>query len=103
MKIIAKMVDLIDDELDGAREYAELAHKEKAEHPRLADKFIELADAEMGHVRVLHTEITKLIEDVRQRDGEPPADMMAIYNYEHGKQIKHAATIRQMIADYKNA
>lgn len=103
MQIIAKIVDLIDDELDGACEYAKLAHEEKTEHPRLADKFIELADTEMSHMRALHIEITKLIEEVRQKDGAPPADMMAIYTYEHGKQIKRAAMIKQMITDYKSA
>jgi len=28
--------------------------------------------------------------------------MLAVYEYEHGKQIKRAATIRQMVAEYRN-
>ena len=102
MRIIAKIVDMIDDELEGAEEYADLAYEQKPHNPRLADKLIELAEVEMGHVKILHGEATKLIEEVRQKDGEPPASMMAVYEYEHGKQIKRAAMIRQLITDYRN-
>ena len=58
-------------------------------------------DANLMGVTKLHDEVTRLISDVRQRDGEPPAAMMAIYDYEHQKQIKKAAKIKQMIADYR--
>jgi len=102
MKIIQTLIDRIDDELDGAKRYVEIAHSTRVEYPRLADKLIDLAETEMGHAKILHGEVVKLIEEVRQRDGEPPADMMAIYNYEHDKQIKRAATIRQLIAEYNN-
>ena len=102
MKIVAKLVEMIDDEIDGAREYAALAHEERAEHPRLADKLIDLATAEIGHMKTLHAEVTKLIEEIKERDGEPPADMMAIYRYEHDKQVKRAAIVRQMINEYQN-
>lgn len=103
MEIIAKIVDFIEDELDGAEEYAECALQEKREHPKLADRFIELAEAEMGHMRLLHQEIEKLIDEVRQRDGEPPKEMLAIYEFEHKKQTKRAAIINQMIVEYRNA
>lgn len=102
MKIIAILADKIDEELHDAEEYAELAHKYKLDHPKLAETFISLADEEMGHQKMLHTEATRLIEQVRQKDGEPPAGMIAVYEYEHGKQIKKSAEIKQMIADYKN-
>lgn len=102
MKIIMKLVELIDDELSGAKEYIKLAMRERTEHPGLADCFADLADAEMGHVKALHSETEKLIEAIRQRDGEPPADMLAVYRYEHNKQVKCATKIKQMIADYHN-
>ncbi len=101
MKIIMKLVSLIDDELCGAKDYIKLAMRNRAEHPGLADTFADLADAEMGHVSRLHDEIVKLIEMVRERDGEPPAGMMAVYEYEHGKQINKATKIKQMIAEYR--
>ena len=100
MKIIMKLVSLIDDELCGAKEYIKLAIRNSAEHPALADTFADLAEAEMGHVTKLHDEVAKLIEEVRQRDGEPPAGMLSVYEYEHDKQIKKAAKINQMISEY---
>ena len=101
MKIVMKLVSLIDDELCGAKEYIKLAMRNREEHPGLADTFADLADAEMGHVSKLHEEVTKLIEEVRQRDGEPPAGMLAVYDYEHKKQINKAFKIKQMISEYR--
>ena len=37
MTIIETLVDRMDDEIDGAKRYTELAHKNKIEYPRLAD------------------------------------------------------------------
>ena len=101
MKIVMKLVSLIDDELSGAKEYIKLALHNREEHPGLADTFADLADAEMGHVAKLHDEVARLIDEVRQRDGEPPAGMMAVYEYEHDKQIGKASKIKQMIAEYR--
>ena len=101
MKIIMKLVELIDDELCGAKEYIKLAMHNREEHPGLADTFADLADAEMGHVSKLHDEVVKIIEEVRERDGEPPAGMLAVYDYEHKKQISKASKIKQMISEYR--
>lgn len=102
MKAIIDLVDQIEDELKGAKKYIKLAFRNKTEHPNLADRYAELAEAEMGHVKALHEEAASMIDEVRRRDGEPPADMMAVYNYEHKKQMDCAAKIRQMIAEYRN-
>lgn len=102
MKIVMKLVSLIDDELSGAKEYIKLALHNREEHPGLADTFADLADAEMGHVTKLHDEVARLIDEVRQRDGEPPAGMLAVYEYEHDKQIGKASKIKQMIAEYRS-
>ena len=101
MKIIMKLVSLIDDELSGAKEYIKLAMHNREEHPALADTFADLAEEEMGHVSKLHEEVARLIEEVRQRDGEPPAGMLAVYDYEHKKQIDKAAKVKRMISEYR--
>ena len=102
MKIIAQIVDFIDDELDGAENYAKCAIEYKADHPKLAAKLHELAEIEIGHVKILHSEIVRLIEDYRSTKGEPPKEMLAVYNYEHKKQINRTAIIKQMIEEYQN-
>ena len=102
MNIIAKIVGFIDDELDGAEEYAECAIKYKTEHPKLAEALHELAEVEMGHVKILHDQVVRLIEEYRRDKGEPPKEMLTIYNYEHNKQVKNSALIKQMIAEFES-
>ena len=100
MRTIAAIVDMIDDELCGAKEYAEFALRWKSEHPKTAEKLHELASVEMGHVRTVHAEAERMIEEERSRSGDPPAAMLAVYDYEHQKQIKRAAEIRALIDEY---
>ena len=38
MKVIAKLIDMMHDELEGAEEYAMCALKYKSEHPKLAQR-----------------------------------------------------------------
>ena len=102
MKIIVKLVDLIGEELCDAKRYIKLAEQERSQHTSLSECFATLAEAEMGHVRKLHDEVEKLIEEVRMRDGEPPAEMLAVYDYEHKKQIEKANKIKRMIDAYRN-
>ena len=100
MKVIAKIIDMIQDELDGAEEYALSAMKWKKDYPKLSEKLHELASTEMQHSRILHDAVTNLIDTYRSEHGEPPSDMLAIYNYEHEKAIKQAAEIRSYIDEY---
>lgn len=102
MKVIAELVDMIEDELEGADNYAETALRLKNDYPVLAKKLNELAGEEMGHFKILHTEIAKLIEEYRKQYGEPPKEMLAVYRYEHDKQIRQAAEIRAMIDSFNS-
>ena len=100
MKVIAKLIDMMHDELEGAEEYAMCALKYKSEHPKLAQRLNELAGVELQHLKILHSEVDRLIEDYRSKEGEPPADMLAVYNYEHEKMIKEAAKVKTYISDF---
>ena len=102
MKIITKLVELINEELGDAKRYIKLARRERDTHPQLSSAFADLAEAEMGHVKILHTEAARLIEEHRAQVGEPPAEMLAVYNYEHDRQLDKSAKIRQMISEYRN-
>lgn len=101
MKIIRCLSEKIEDELQDAQEYIELAMKWKADEPDAADLFHDLSIEEMGHVEKLHKEAEDLIEDYRKKHGEPPKDMMTLYNYLHEKHISKAMEIRVKQGMYK--
>lgn len=101
MKIISKVIDLISGELKDAKHYIKLAEQE-IEHESLSECFAALAEEEMSHAKRLHAEIEKLIAEERAKNGEPPAEMLAVYNYMHKKQIEKSAKIKSMIDDYRN-
>lgn len=49
----------------------------------------------------LHDQVTRVIYDFRNSKGEPPKEMMALYEYEHNKIIKRAAEVQYIINMYK--
>ena len=102
MKIIQKLVDLIDDKIHDVENYAKLAIEVKATNPGLAQVFYNISAQEEQHQAMLHSEVVKLIENHRKTKGEPPAAMMAIYDHEHKKYIKHLAEARRYQEIYKN-
>ena len=95
MKIIKELADLIEDELEGAENYAKLAGHFKRDHPQLASVFFDISTQEMHHVNMLHDEVAKLIREHREKHGEPPAAMLAIYDWQHKKHIEEAAEVKR--------
>ena len=101
MQIIKCLSELIEEELSDSQKYADLALKWRNEEPDTADLFHELSVEEMGHVDKLHEEVTELIEEYRKEHGEPPREMMTLYNYLHEKHIATATQIRVKQGMYK--
>lgn len=101
MKVIKCIAEKIEEELEDANAYIDLAMKWKAEAPETADLFYELSTEEMGHMEKLHQEVTELINDYKKDHGEPPKDMMTLYDYLHEKHIKTATQIKIKQAMYK--
>ena len=101
MKIIKCLSELIEDELSDSAKYIDLAMKWKQEEPDTADLFYELSVEEMGHMEKLHEEVTELIEEYRKEHGEPPKDMMVLYEYLHEKHIGRATELKVKQAMFK--
>ena len=94
MKIIKCIAEKIGEVLHDADAYIELANRWKDEQPETANMFYELSTEEMGHVDKLHDEVTRLISDYRQKTGEPPKDMLTLWNYLHEKHMAEAMRIK---------
>ena len=94
MKIIKCLAEKIEEELHDADSYIDLAMTWKSEEPETADLFHALSLEEMGHVEKLHKEVADLINDYKQTDGEPPKEMLALYNYLHEKHVAEAMSIK---------
>ena len=101
MKIIKCISEKIEDELHDAEAYIELAMKWKSEQPETADLFAELSGEEMGHMEKLHEAVERLITQYGQQHGEPPKDMMTLYEYLHEKHIAAATRIKVMQGMYE--
>ena len=101
MKIIKCISEKIEEELHDADAYIDLAMRWKSEEPDTADLFYELSVEEMGHMEKLHQEIAELIEEYRKEHGEPPKEMMVLYDYLHEKHIAEATHIKVKQGIYK--
>lgn len=101
MEIIKCLSEKIEDELKDAGEYVEMAMRWKDEAPEAADLFYELSAEEMGHMEKLHEMAEEHIEAYREKHGEPPKDMMTLYNFLHDKHKQTALHIKVMQGMYK--
>lgn len=101
MKKIKEICEMIEDELSGAKRYAEKALNMKESDPTLARVFYEISLQEMNHVNLLHGEVTKMIEQHRREKGEPPVAMLAVYEYLHEQHIGKANRIKMYQAQYR--
>ena len=100
MKIIETLSEKISEEIHDAESYAQLAIETREAYPDLSRTLYELSVEEMGHMSRLHTAVAAIIEQYRKEKGEPPAAMMAVYEYLHKQQIGKAAEAKAMQSLY---
>lgn len=96
MKLIEYLSDRIEEEISDAKQYALKALEVKSERPELADTLYNLSKQESDHANKLHEQVTRVITDYRNKNGEPPSDMLAIYEYLHKKHIDKATEAKRV-------
>ena len=101
MKIIKCIAERIKEEISDAETYMDLANQWKEEQPGAAEVFSELAEEELGHMEKLHEVVTELISEYREKHGEPPAGMMALYEYMHAQNIENTMRVKVKQAMFK--
>ena len=78
-----------------------MALEYKESKPELARIMSNLSAAELQHVSDIHAIVLEEIDAYRREHGEPPVDMLAIYNYIHEKHVNKVADVRVMLNTYK--
>lgn len=96
MKIIEKISDCIDEEISDSEKYARKALKYKDEFPETAKLFYTLSLEEMEHSNKLHDAVVYLIDKYRKTEGEPPKEMLAVYEYLHKKEIDRVSDVKML-------
>ena len=94
MKIIRKLSEMISEEIRDADRYAQMALNYKGENIALSDTFFKLSQEEMNHMSMLHDQAARLIDAYRKEHGDPPAEMQAVYDYLHERQMDEAAQVK---------
>lgn len=98
MKKIAELVDLIDEELEGAKTYAEKYVDFKAQGKGdWSNKFKNMANDELNHALVVHDLAIYEINELN-RVYTAPVEMQEEWDKSHKKYIEKTAWIKQMLA-----
>lgn len=96
MQMIQEITEFVEEEIEDAKKYAKMALQYREERNDLALIYNKMSEEEMGHMMRLHDIVTVLIKDYRAKNGEPPPDMMAVYNYLHNKHMEKAAEVKSL-------
>ena len=103
MKILVNLIEKANDTMDEVEWYAEKAHHLRTEHKGLADTYIKIADMHIDIYKMLHEQMVDIIDTEKRKGVQPPAEMTAIWNYEHEKLVKQFAEIKFLVEDYKKS
>ena len=101
MKDIEIVSDSIECKLDKAEDDIKNALMFKEKRGSLADVYYRMANEDMEHVNMLHTQVIAIINEYKQSGKTIPEGMQTLYDILHRKHIEHAAIIKSMITLYK--
>lgn len=101
MKIVREICDYIHEEICDADKYVRAALEYKEDYKDAAETFYVLSMEELNHMQILHNAVTAIIQKHRREQGEPPAEMLAVYNYLHEKAIDDVKDVKILQAMYK--
>jgi hypothetical protein len=98
MKIIKYLSEQIMEELEDAEKYAKAALYNKHTDTELSRMYAELSRQELNHSDMLHTQAVRLIKAEREKGVEPPAAMLAVWDWQHDKMIDHTAKVKHLLS-----
>ena len=101
MKIIKIISEDIERELDIAEDCARKAVQYKSDFSDVARAYDTLCTTHLNCIKSLHDQVVAIINKYKIEKGEPPAPMMAIYEYLHERQINKTVAVRNLQEIYK--
>jgi hypothetical protein len=98
MRSIKKYVEAIEEELSGAKDYAEKAVEAKVKGDMdKAARYREMSNDELKHSSYLHTWAVADIEAL-SKVFKPPVEMQEKWEKAHSSYVESVALIKQMLA-----
>ena len=97
MKKIQRYVDMIEEELCGAKDYAEMYVSKKAKGSQWANRFHSMAEDELNHAEVIHQLAMEEIEELN-KVFQAPVEIEEAWKKSHKEYVEKAAWVRQMLA-----
>ena len=98
MRKIQKLVDGINEELEGAKHYAECyVEKKAAGKTQWANRFHSMAEDELAHAGYLHELAVEEIDNIRTV-FKPTEEMQDKWDEAHKHYVACAAWVKQMLA-----
>ena len=98
MKYIKKLVDEIDEEICGAKEYAEMYvdHKSRG-NGSWASRFKQMSNDELSHAMTLHD---YAVEEIGRISSvfKAPAEMQEAWDKSHVAYVEKVAWVKQMLS-----
>jgi hypothetical protein len=98
MRAIKKYVEAIDEEIEGAKDYAEkyVECKAKGDMSK-ANRYKEMASDEIKHAMYIHEWAIAEIEEIK-KVFVPPVDMLEKWEKSHKEYVEKVAWIKQMLS-----
>ena len=98
MRAIKKYVDMMKDEIESAKEYAEQYVEHKAKNDmQTATRDKEMANDELTHANYEHEWAVKEIDKI-SKVYTAPIEMQEVWEKTHKKYVEEVAWIKQMLA-----
>ena len=98
MRIIKEYVEHIEEEIDGAKEYAEKYVECKVKgNITVANQYKDMANDELRHATNIHEWAVKEIEEIK-KVYTAPALMLEKWDAAHREYVEKVAWIKQMLA-----
>ncbi len=101
MKIIAELIDKMEDTLEEAEWYGAMAMHYRAEHKALADTYAKSGDMHITMYGMLHDRVVALIEEEKKKGVEVPKEMQFYYEQMHKRLMERFTRAKFVLEEYK--